>query len=100
MGVALKGHASAVMITIILTWYRHGGIIYDGKDCQWIHLYSIEVGYLPMEDGQDWQSLAQRRLCWNYSQKTGRQVILDGLFAAIDQGDKAAVKHLIYSWVA
>lgn len=91
---AAKGHASAVMITVGTG--IGGGIIYDGKIVNGSTYTAGEVGYLPMEDGQDWQSLASTTaLLELYSQKTGQQGHTGRtFFAAIDQGDKLAQETL------
>ena len=51
---AAKGHASAVMITVGTG--IGGGIINDGKIVNGSTYTAGEVGYLPIEDEQDWQS--------------------------------------------
>ena len=91
---AAKGHASAVMITVGTG--IGGGIIYDGKIVNGSTYTAGEVGYLPMEDGQDWQSLASTTaLLALYRQKTGQQGHTGrSFFAAIDQGDKLAQETL------
>ena len=91
---AAKGHASAVMITVGTG--IGGGIIYDGKIVNGSTYTAGEVGYLPMEDGQDWQSLASTTaLLALYSQKTGEQGhTRRSFFAAVDQGDKLAQETL------
>ena len=91
---AAKGHASAVMITVGTG--IGGGIIYDGKIVNGSTYTAGEVGYLPMEDGQDWQSLASTTaLLALYSQKTGEQGHTGrSFFAAVDQGDKLAQETL------
>ena len=73
-----------------------GGIIYDGKIVNGSTYTAGEVGYLPMEDGQDWQSLASTTaLLALYSQKTGEQGHTGrSFFAAVDQGDKLAQETL------
>ena len=89
-----KGHASAVMITVGTG--IGGGIINDGKIVNGSTYTAGEVGYLPMEDGQDWQSLASTTaLLALYSQKTGEQGHTGrSFFAAVDQGDKLAQETL------
>ena len=91
---AAKGHASAVMITVGTG--IGGGIIYDGKIVNGSTYTAGEVGYLPMEDGQDWQSQASTTaLLALYSQKTGEQGHTGrSFFAAVDQGDKLAQETL------
>ena len=91
---AAKGHASAVMITVGTG--IGGGIIYDGKIVNGSTYTAGEVGYLPMEDGQDWQSLASTTaLLALYSQKTGEKGHTGrSFFAAVDQGDKLAQETL------
>ena len=91
---AAKGHASAVMITVGTG--IGGGIINDGKIVNGSTYTAGEVGYLPMEDGQDWQSLASTTaLLALYSQKTGEQGHTGrSFFAAVDQGDKLAQETL------
>ena len=91
---AAKGHASAVMITVGTG--IGGGIIYDGKIVNGSTYTAGEVGYLPMEDGQDWQSLASTTaLLALYSQKTGEQGHTGrSFFAAIDQRNKLAQETL------
>ena len=73
-----------------------GGIIYDGKIVNGSTYTAGEVGYLPMEDGQDWQSQASTTaLLALYSQKTGEQGHTGrSFFAAVDQGDKLAQETL------
>ena len=89
-----KGHASAVMITVGTG--IGGGIINNGKIVNGSTYTAGEVGYLPMEDGQDWQSLASTTaLLALYSQKTGEQGHTGrSFFAAVDQGDKLAQETL------
>lgn len=90
---AAKGHASAVMITVGTG--IGGGIIYDGKIVNGSTYTAGEVGYLPMEDGQDWQSQASTTaLLALYSQKTGERHTGRSFFAVVDQGDKLAQEIL------
>lgn len=91
---AAKSHASAVMITVGTG--IGGGIINDGKIVNGSTYTAGEVGYMPMEDGQDWQSLASTTaLLALYSQKTGERGHTGrSFFAAIDQGDRLAQETL------